>query len=237
MYNERMIQLTDAHNHIKTELPLSTIYNSYRSEQIDFIKTSRKKLINVGLHPKYINEDFTISIFENVVKDYQDINIGEVGLDRRYSGKNRQIDILKGFIDLSIKYDRSITFHCVKCWGEMVKIVRGKMNRDIPHMYHGYSGSIQTMTELLSGASYFSFSRRELGYKRINSIIEAIPTEKLLIESDLSTKQYVEIGENRYIEILENTYRLISIIKKIPMDELIQVVDNNFLNFISTRKL
>lgn len=226
-----MFKHIDVHNHIKTKIPVESIYNTYCEEDIEKIDLVTNIHKSIGIHPKYVNFDIDFEKIESILGN-ESVNIGEVGLDRSGDNRELQITVLQEFLKLGNKYNKSITFHCVKSWGVMLDLVKNNLNRDLPHLFHGFSGSSEIMNSMLKGNSFFSFSLRELGRDRIINVIKSIPTGKLLIESDMSQNQYVQIGNNEYINSIDLTYNKLAEIKNIPIEEFQSIIDNNFNLFL-----
>ncbi len=232
MYNNYMTNYIDVHNHIVDKLPIKSIYNSYCLKDVENIHLIKSFHKSVGIHPLHISKEIDFEKIEDILSTNNHINVGEVGLDRFGDNREEQYAVLIKFIELGNKYNKSFTFHCVKSWGKMEDIVKKSLNRDLPHMFHGFSGSSETMQELLNGNSFFSFSLRELNRDKIINVIKSIPTGKLLIESDMSNDRYNEIGENNYTSQIKLTYNELAKIKDIPTRELISIINKNFKLFL-----
>lgn len=231
MYNVHMLNYIDSHNHIISKLPIKSIYNTYCLEDIENITTIKTQYKSVGIHPLYITKDIDYDNFDFILSNNV-INVGEVGLDKYGHNRNEQRSVLIKFIELGNKYEKSFTFHCVKSWGSMVDILKDRLNRNLPHMFHGFSGSSETMKDLLNGNSFFSFSLRELKRDKIISVIKSIPTGKLLIESDMSNDQYIRISEKVYVDQIKLTYNKLAKIKNIPEKEFVSKINKNFNLFL-----
>lgn len=230
-----MLDIIDAHNHITDSTPINGLYNTYEFENIMNIKKVYAVNISVGIHPLYIGKNINFEFIENVINDNKKLGIGEVGLDRRGSNRSEQKNILDYFIGITNRFQRPISFHCVKSWGELLELVDSKLDRDLPCLFHGYSGSWEVMERLKKGNSFFSFSQRELQSDRIIQIIKSVPMEKLLIESDMLNIEYKKIGEELYLDYIKSIYKQISVIKNIPVDEFIHIVKNNFRHFLGSK--
>jgi len=226
-----VFKLSDSHNHIPYKSVIKSIYNTYCFEDILNINRVTNPNIFIGIHPGYINDNVNFDIIESILKK-DVINIGEIGLDKNYPDKPLQLLIFNKFLELGLKYNKKLVIHCIKSWGIITEQLNKRFNRDIPHMFHGYSGSCETMKELLKGNVYFSFSARELKRVKVIHTIKSIPIENLLIESDLMLDKYNFIGKDDYLNILYNNFSLLAQIKEMQLDDVIEIVSNNFDRFI-----
>ena len=221
----------DAHNHILDVLPIKSIYNTYQVSDINNLSKVNNKYINVGIHPLYTSEFYNyINLITFLNNPY--INIGEIGLDRRNKKLNEQIIVFKKFLDLGIKYKKSISIHCVNYWGLVLDILNELNIEYVKILFHGFSGSIETYEILKKYNSYFSFSLNMLNREKIIHLIKSIPIEKILIESDMTNIKYIELGLNGYLDQIHKTYNRISEIKELPLEDVICKINENFKIFI-----
>lgn len=228
-----MNEYVDVHNHITDTVPINSIYNTYRVENILKLDEVKAEIKTVGVHPGYIHCDIPWDYIIKKVTENPTLLIGEVGLDKNCNFKDQQLKVFIDFINISKKYNRSLILHCVKSWGRILDSLDRHFDKDIPHLFHGYSGSYETLITALKGNSYFSFSLRELQRSKMENIIKYIPTEKIMIESDMSDEAYKVIGSSNYLKRIEESYRLLSEIKGEPLVDIIRIIKNNFTTFIS----
>lgn len=226
-----MVELVDAHSHIDVETPIFNLYNTYNNCNLDGLLKSKANLNSVGIHPKYIDKIDWDRIKSFLQRDSR-LLIGEIGLDRSFNSSDRQLKVFNRFLELSIMYDRSITIHCVKKWGSLFDCLKG-YNLDIPHLFHGFNGSRESLKIALRGNSYFSFSLRELSREKLRNSIRYIPINRILVESDMKTDEYLEVGSRGYIDRMLSTYRALSNIKQIDIEELKEILLFNFKSFVN----
>lgn len=214
----------DVHHHIiELENPKS-IYNTYRVEDLDSLDRVKAGFINIGIHPMYIPESSFKSIpwsrIEELLKSNR-FNIGEVGLDRR-GDLTRQLEVFNKFLKLGEHYNKSVSIHCVKRWGALLESIGAYPG--LKYLFHGYSGSVEVLNSLTKFNSYFSISLREVNRASMASVIKAVPVERILIESDLSTLDR--------LEEVDITVEKISKLRSITVDKFNSIISDNFNEFI-----
>lgn len=222
----------DAHNHIVDKTPIKSLYNTISVIDVKNIVKVRNPLVAVGIHPEYLKSINDVEYVENILKDNPAFFVGEIGLDRRFNNRSLQLEGFNKFLSIANRYNRPISIHCVKEWGALLHSMSKGFNQDIPHIYHGFSGSLEVLKQLMIGNSFFSFSIRELTRVKLTLIIKFIPMNKILIESDMSIARYREIGIARYLDIVEESYKIISNIKMIPLDDVVNNIYSNFSKYI-----
>ena len=174
------------------------------------------RTISVGIHPWYITgnwkEDFA-RITELINKD-NIAAIGECGIDKLRSRASieLQIEIFRAHAMLAEKAKKPLIIHCVKSVDEVVSLKK-EISPTQAWIIHGFRGNCTQATQLTNAGFYISF-----GEKFNRESIIAIPDEKLLIESDESPKNIIEI------------YRSIADARECSIDELQATVTRNIKN-------
>ncbi|WP_187759787.1 TatD family hydrolase [Thiospirochaeta perfilievii] len=224
-----MDQLIDVHHHIRSKLPILSIYNTVTNLDIINIREINKRVKNIGVHPLYIDSKIDYELFETLLLDKY-TNVGEIGLDKRGDSLETQIVVFKEFLRLAKKYNKSISLHCVKAWGPMLSILDEGF-QSLPKLFHGYSGSLDSLKIALKSNSYFSFSLKDCYMNRRIKVIEAMPIGKLLIESDMNDDQFNSVGQKIYLDNINTTYKEIAKIKGVPYNEFVSIINNNFHQF------
>lgn len=112
------------------------------------------------------------------------VGIGEAGLDyqdcKTTEERERQTAAFKKVIELAKDLDKPLVVHARMAEEEVLKLVRSVDTV----IYHCYSGSIETMKEIVDMGYYISMATLVCFSKHHQDIAEAVPLENLLLETD-----------------------------------------------------
>ncbi len=137
-----------------------------------------------GVHPWYA-EDWTVEnktrLF-NILKDDSGAHVGEIGLDSKRGQILGQTMIFIQELDLAEYFGRVVTIHDVGCEKMVLDAMKGRKIRAVLHSY-GSDSYVKPYSEL---ECYFSISPRILSRSdiRVKRLIDAIPEDRLLLETD-----------------------------------------------------
>lgn len=163
----------DSHAHIGTIITDQALVNTSSPEEA--MTYSGYKYLSAGLLP--LNEN--IELYEKLIKS--GLYAGEIGLDKRFQNKEKQIENFKKALYIAKCYDRLITIHQVGYFDELLKIIDGiKPKRFI---LHGYTGSYESAKEIVRRNGIISLGPRSLKAKSFSKLI----TLPFVVESDLKT--------------------------------------------------
>lgn len=88
---------------------------------------------------------------------------------------------------LGAKYERTVSVHCVRAQGEMLKLLRRFLKENAGFkesiIMHSYGGSKEITESLNKSYANFYYSLSMSSLKRME-ILDYIPAEKLLLETD-----------------------------------------------------
>ena len=137
-----------------------------------------------GLHPWYVAEakEDTISKLETYLQQYPKSLTGECGLDGLKPEREKQEKLFAAQIELAQKYKRPILIHTVKSGGMLEKFWP-KLKKSV-YVIHSFSGSLEQARQILQNGGYISFSLSILRNKEREKILNFIPRDKLLLETD-----------------------------------------------------
>lgn len=112
------------------------------------------------------------------------VGIGEAGLDfqdcKTNQERKRQTAAFKKVIELAKDLDKPLVVHARLAEAEVLKLVK-----DVDTViYHCYSGSIETMQEIVDMGYYISLATLVCFSEHHQVLAEAIPLENLLLETD-----------------------------------------------------
>lgn len=167
---------------------------------------------SLGIHPWKVNEQWEkdFALLKELSQHPSVVAIGEIGLDRFVT---QDIKLQKAAFERQIQWseeiNKPIIIHCVKSFNELIALKR-QYRPSVPWIVHGFRNNPFIAERLLNEDFYLSFGERHQA-----TVVEMIPIDRLLVETDESTKSILSIIQD------------IAIIKKISVEELILQLHNN----------
>lgn len=186
-----------------------------------------------GIHPWKAHE-FNGDLNELIPYIEESNLIGEIGLDFFWVEDTltyeKQREIFYFMLNESIKRNKVVTIHTKGAEEEIYKALhRNNYNKAI---IHWYSGSLETLEKLINLGCYFTISV-DIGYSELTEkILNMIPLDKLLVETDGPTALEWVNGEYAYPSYIKEVVRKISKLKNISECELESIVEYNYCNLI-----
>src|SRR5699024_5158576 len=115
--------------------------------------------------------------------------IGEVGLDfgkNHIATKNRQIEIFEKILLCCERYsDKVVSIHSLKSASTILEILSNlKQEKKNIFILHWFTGSLAQMERALSFDCYFSINPKMLKTKSGIDLIQNIPPQRILLETD-----------------------------------------------------
>jgi TatD DNase family protein len=198
---------------------------------IEISKKFENVLPMIGIHPSEIDnfKDEDLNQLEDFIKKEKIIGIGEIGLDYTYKiDKNKQKEIFEKQLQLAEKYKLPVVLHIRETFNDIFEIL--KKFKVIP-IWHSCTGNLKEVEKFLEIGGFISFSGI-ITFKNANNlreIVKIVPLDKIFLETDspyLTPKPYRgKINEPAYIKFI---YQKVSEIKKIEVEKLDIVIENNF---------
>ena len=223
------MEIPDFHSHllVKSEL---RVYSLNKSELSGQSQGLENYFFSVGLHPWWLFEHIEAEIlWQKVITLSQNPKcraIGESGLDRI---KNKEHFDLQTYylikhMDLANSLSKPLILHMVGGVSDLLEILK-KNPLKVALIIHDCLLNEFEIKSLLRSheKSFFSVSPRLLNRGKGTSLIEAIPIEKLLIETD-------EFNEAQFIEV----FKLICRVKKLSELELQDMLLKKFQTLFKT---
>lgn len=157
--------------------------------------------------------------------------IGEVGLDFSKEGihtKAQQIESFERILKLIGDGSKIISIHSRRAEKDVLQLLIANKIRFA--IFHWYSGPINLISEIVNAGYYFSVNPAMTKSANGQSVINKIPLERLLTESD---GPFIEI-ENRSIhpKDVQKVLEFISQTRNMPVIDIEKLIDNNFQNLI-----
>jgi TatD DNase family protein len=143
-----------------------------------------------GVHPLYAGDvggGCMTKLEEYLTRD-PSAAVGEIGLDHFAAPRNdaAQADIFIRQLEIAGRYERPVSIHCRKAWGDLLSILGGVGGLRRGGAIHSYSGPPDLVGELEKLGCYISFSGSITipGNKRAAESLKKVSPERLLIETD-----------------------------------------------------
>lgn len=181
----------------------------------------------LGFHPELVSERYY-----ELPKYLELINqtryIGEIGLDKHRKSAanfNKQLDVFTKIISACRSCgDKIITIHSRKAEKEVLQIIGSNFPGKI--ILHWYSGPLKLIETALNNGYYFSFNLKMLKSNNGRKILQKLPIDRLLLESDapFTLSQNQEYHSLLFQEMVFDLARL----KKLSVNDIILSLNKNF---------
>jgi len=161
-----------------TELP-----SQYRLLAAQF-RCDHRVRVALGLHPLRAH---TVSAFEQglLIRQLHQTNyVGEIGLDFSKHGhewQNAQIHIFERLLGEPALGHKVVTVHSRAAEGTVINCLR---QANIQAILHWYTGPLRLIDDALSAGMYFSVNPAMIRNRKGNAVIDIVPTERILTETD-----------------------------------------------------
>ena len=196
-----------------------------------------------GIHPWWSNLDFSSSSWQDhlikLLEKFPSACVAEIGLDKIKNAStpqefSRQVELFEAQMDIAAAMKRPVSVHCVRAQGPMLELLskRKEIERYPPaFIFHGFTGSTEFVKSLLKlnkgrgSRFYFGFCSATTGtLKNFSELLQVIPKNRILIESDCFVNVEKEQAQERLIKMAERLEKE----GGIKMEDL----KENFLNVV-----
>jgi TatD DNase family protein len=162
--------------------------------------------------------------------------IGEIGLDRARSGPDigLQMPVFIKQLELASKTGRPVVIHAVRSWDAVLKALASfETGGRMPVMIHSFYGSIEVLKQLLEKKCFIGISARVLNkYAGITEIIEKVPLDRILLETDIEAAEADPCLWDEYARDVSGFYAEVARCKSVPLDVLERRVWENGDSFV-----
>lgn len=203
-------------------------------ESIDLAEKYEGFYAGVGYYPhdciNITNDQETIFALEKMLGHKKVVAVGEIGLDYHYDDTPRGIQ-KKWFelqLDLSEQKKMPVCIHDREAHGDVVETLT--RHKNAYGMLHSFSGSIETAEQLLNLGWYISISGVVTfkNARKTVEVVEQIPLDKLLIETDTPYLSPVpNRGKINNSSNLWYTAQRIAEIRNMSVDEIVDITREN----------
>jgi TatD DNase family protein len=185
----------------------------------------------IGIHPWNIDKvnENTFKIIEDIIKDNKIKILGEIGLDKKFKPETfeKQKEIFEKFLNLAKEYDLNLNLHTPNASNDVYDLL---IKYDIKKAYfHWYSGDEKLLEEIIDKGYFIGINVATIVNEKYRKYIEIANIKNIITESD---GPYNYKGIILHPDMLKDLYKLISDIRKINLEELSNIIQNNFARFI-----
>lgn len=196
-----------------TNLP--ELFQRYDKKYMDkkFVK------IALGFHPELVAEyKYQQGLFHQLVDKTR--FIGEVGLDfadASDKNKNSQIAVFRNILSWCTNKKKILSVHSRGASKEIISMLE-EFNGKV--ILHWYSGRIVDLETALSRGYYLSVNHQMLESERGRNIVNKLPVDRILIESDapftkgMKSEYTLNFNEKVYLYLANRYNQEIDIVKK-----------------------
>lgn len=188
--------------------------------------------IALGFHPELVYQ-FSNQLYKFDRCISKTRYIGEVGLD--FTTRDRFNRDIQDRIFSHIVYTcnevggKVLTVHSRRAEKRVMEILEGLSSCNV--ILHWYSGPLTCMDEALKRGYYFSINHQMLQSINGRKIVNRIPMDRILIESDAPFTKGLD--RNYSIEFMELIYQYICDMRGVSHEELSLTLKNNFLKILN----
>ncbi|MFH1729266.1 MAG: YchF/TatD family DNA exonuclease [Pseudomonadota bacterium] len=192
---------------------------------------------STGIHPHQASvctlDD--INQIEAFINDKKCIAIGETGIDLHYDFSERkdQIKLFEKHIDISEKSKLPIIIHCREAFEDVLEIIK---NYNINGVFHCFSGNISDAEKVIDLGYYISIPGviTFKNAKDLCDVVENIPNEKILIETDCPFLSPVPFrGRRNEPSYIKYTAQKIAEVLKISLEDVDRITTRNTYSLFS----
>jgi TatD DNase family protein len=190
---------------------------------VNHIRRYKYIRLALGLHPLRATEH---AKEYSKFKQYLDMTsyIGEVGLDfsrEGFSTKEIQIKSFEFVLDCVKSKNKILSLHSRRAEKETLEMLTEKGVENA--IFHWYSGSLSVLRDIVNAGFFFSINSAMIQSDNGKKIIENIPKELILTETDFP---FIENSN------IEKVHSYLSTLWNLSVDKVEQVVSNNFFGLI-----
>jgi len=157
------------------------------------------------------------------------VAVGETGLDfyhiENIESRNRQVKVFRRFIDLANEYEMPIVIHARDAELKAFELVN-RYSRDIDVIFHCYGGDVETANKIIDESYYVSFSTIITYSDYHEELIEEVPIQNILTETDSPYLSPFKGQKNEPV-FVEETVKKIADIKSISEAKVDKITEKN----------
>ena len=198
---------------------------------------------SVGIHPHYAKSDLAQNSknYKQTLKDLavseKVVAIGECGLDYHYPGYERevQIAVFREQLGLAFELNLPVIIHSRDAAEDTMRILREYKPRAVMHCY---SGSVETMRELMKLGILVSFTGALTfpNARKAAEVVREVPLDMLMLETDCPYMAPQKFrGKTCDSGMLGEVAAKVAEIRGISIEEVVETCNNNAKRFFNIK--
>lgn len=209
-------------------LAVGTTPKAYQ-RMLEYGKDAKNIHIGLGFHPQLVGSGYDdIKGFEHLVMDTK--YIGEIGLDfssQYLKTRDQQIKDFKQIIyDCEYYGNKTVSIHSLRSCDAVIDTIGDYKESKNYYILHWFTGTVSQMKKAVSIGCYFSINPRMLRTSSGRNIIQDMPLERVLLETDAPFAWRVNhISDIK--EVLTQTVEGIAEIKGLNVDGVRKAIVKN----------
>lgn len=190
---------------------------------------------NLGLHPVYTESFDEIGRVKEQIRENNPVAVGEIGLDHHHiedeEVRETQEEVFRDLLQLAEKLNKPVVVHSRDAERKTFEILK---EYDLPEvMLHCFNGSIKLAEEAVDEGYYIGVTTQVLYSSHVQNIVDVVPLEKILLETDAP---FLYRGErNEPVNVIESSSKIADI-KSIDAGKTVEKTTSNATKFFSVSK-
>lgn len=198
------------------------------NEKAKEVADSCEKVIYcMGAHPVYDHEN--LNQIRDQIKDNEVAAIGEIGLDYNYitdeDERKKTEKVFREMVELAEAEDLNVVVHSRNAERKCFEIVN---EYDVTGFFHCFNGRPELAREIIEEGHLIGVTGQVMHSTRVQNIVEDVPVEGLLTETD---SPYLGEKERNTPLYAREVTRKIAEIKGFPVADIEASVQSNVANF------
>lgn len=207
----------DAHRHLTDEKEVyDALYCTSCQEQWPMVASLPSPAI--GAFGALANRPLPpIGALAEALENNAHLQVGEIGLDKRFGDLDGQQSFLLAALDLAYSMKRSITAHVVQSDALFLSCLKKAGNRLPPILWHGFTASVETARIAARKGCILSLAPG-IEMTRTARKLDEFSSLPFAIETDFDTT----MQKSPYSQVLEDQYTLIGSLMHMDRETLIR---------------
>lgn len=221
----------DAHCHLipDKESSLPAVINGTSPD--DWSAVSNTVHAAIGLHPWKVSDAASNwqAVFLELLPTAH--AVGEIGLDGLCDvDMDLQIEAFSWQLEQAAQRNLPVSIHCLKASDVLLRVLKTSTLPARGIHLHAYRGSAEQVSQFVELGTYFSFHAGQLegNAKKAPQAIQAVPADRLLIETDAPDS--LKNGES-HEDYLRRGYELAAKLRGESLESFTEQVSRNFESY------